>query len=1327
MPQAVWDSNHPAGWVSDAGATADGTVPDDAGSNRADPDGAAADTGSPARRACLQALAEPLPARIAVLSTSRSGDGTVASRVVPVSEISDKIQAHCLPCHAGPTGGFAVATPSDLAKAATPLYSGGPTYATAGAWALAHIMGDGTTPNSAALPCLSVESCEAMPPIDPVSSPEGMAWTKRLQTGPGSDIVLLANELQAWIAAGTPATSFPLPGGTTGADGGAGAGDDGGGAASPYLMAPAVGNGLTNLGNCVPDPALVASDPASMDDLDAKFAGLQQAKAGSGAAASEIIGLPKNLEDTDLTTFDGATLASTGVIAFVPQYPLWSEDAGKIRYVRVPRGQSIRFHKDTQEFEIPPNTRFYKTFLKQIVDSDGNPSWRKIETRLIVSRPDTTGPDGTAQVNALYGAYRWNDEETEAVLNDNLLNEGDGFTDDVFEYETDLNTHATRHYAMPSSTRCVQCHQGSSSASFVLGFRPVQVVHRPIGEGGVIEASGYDEMTQLRRLIAYGIITGVDSPSDILPLEASEGDRTPRNVQELLAQGYMLGNCAHCHNPRGYPSVQFPVLRDVLSFLPPPAGGPSGGIFQFPLEKFSPRITRGIGGDVSIPYVTPSLLDHPSHSPDLDPNLGSPDLRAPVWIPKWLSPDKARAGPEGTEGFVYAPWRSLIYRNVDTPFAYADDFALYPHMPMNTAGYDPRAKRILGDWMVSIPAVRKRPDIDEYVQPYPDPGVGGVLASPLTWPNVGDDNLQPYVEVPPGAPGYDSAVLAARQRLAVFHSGTRPGEHLDPSVPYPGRYAYVPDTSDIVDPQVDPTCNPVPLEHETPLINVPTHPHWVILDRTQGVGPWTPRRQDWSSVLVGGKIVGSNGKCSEQGTLPAAKDADQQHVVDLLLGQSQDADGGASGVPGVTLDDAFRAFALTEVPMGLWAAKAQCDWTKAPLSSQPTLDQARASSHRSWMDQWAAADGGRHVYTQSPGAAVFDMICINCHGPNADSKGRLADNLATMTGGRANVADLRDGLFGPQASPGANRSNVFLSAVQAKGGTVDDWAARYVAWMALGGTQVTIPPSFLTIIGHTQVFGENRGGLAVPTSANMLTTARQLCMETLFSAPHKVEGNIGYFGVRQSKNVLWDNGDAELWLRLCSANNPPPVVPYYYQPGTPPGVFPAAWGVDISSSSFPNSLDPITSSRLPVVLKRDVWADPSCQSQSCASPPCCPVGDENGNVVPGLTGPDDPTHPNLHPWCIADGSAGGPACPSGGRLPYPAKYGDPSRFTYDPALGWDDPTADYARAWALRGAMNAGLAVFLYLDAVARHEVSVKPAYDACEELQGATGDGGAN
>ena len=44
---------------------------------------------------------------------------------------------------------------------------------------------------------------------------------------------------------------------------------------------------------------------------------------------------------------------------------------------------------------------------------------------------------------------------------------------------------------------------------------------------------------------------------------------------------------------------------------------------------------------------------------------------------------------------IYAPWRSLLYRNVDNAFAYTDDLALYPHMPMNTP-----AQKMLAEQLV---------------------------------------------------------------------------------------------------------------------------------------------------------------------------------------------------------------------------------------------------------------------------------------------------------------------------------------------------------------------------------------------------------------------------------------------------------------------------------------------------------------------------------------------------------------------------------------------------------------------------------------------------
>jgi mono/diheme cytochrome c family protein len=1107
-----------------------------------------------------------------------------------------------------------------------------------------------------------------------------------------------------------------------------------------------------------------------------------------------------------------------GVIAFVPQYPLCSDFAGKIRHVRVPRGNAIQFNKATQEFKIPPNTRFYKTFLKRIVDTDGNPSWRKIETRLIVSRPDakTNGTrDGVVSpTTALFGSYLWNAAETDAILIgsgkaprdlvdpismstfDQQLKEGDGFPDTILAYETNAGTHETRHYAVPSATRCIQCHMGSSSQSFVLGFRPVELRHWPVGQQGVIEESGYDEMQLLQRLIDYGIVTGMASPSDVLPLD-QQGDRPPRNDKELTAQGYALGNCAHCHNPRGYPSITFPILKDTnFSLLPGPAGGPighMGGLFQFPLEKTSPRITRGTAGDVQIAYITPSLVDNPSFPSGLDPNTGdtAPISRGSSWKPKWQS------SGNGTAGFVYAPWRSLIYRNLDTPFTDTDDFAIFPHMPMNIPGYDPRAKLVFADWMVSIPAVRKRPDIDEYAAPYPYDSSECEASSQVRFarcPPYSDDNVQPYVEVTPGQPGYDDAFQAAEERLATFHAGARPSD----TAIVKNRCAYTPNTTDILDPAVlkDPVCNPIPDESgNPPLLNIPEHPHWVQLDLTHTPGPWVPRRPDWSSVFNNGSLrcadpsgaaTGAAGTCSgvvPNGALscsvvPASFSANvtknEQCVVDTLNGGAgcalgQPADTNTPG--GVTLDPVIRTYAdpanpKTQVPMGLWKEKPECNWTREPWKSQgETVAQARAvKPHPAWLDR-PEIDPMAHVYKQVPGEAVFGMICVNCHGPNADSRGRLADNLATMTGGSALVADFLDGLFGPACpaghctpSPGSYRADVFSNGAPPNEAAigVDDRAARYMAWMALGGTKVVIPKSFLTIVGQSPVFGESRPGtLPPPPSANMLSIVRELCLQTLQAPPFDPRYFGGTSGIAGSAylsgshkggySMLWDNGDAELWLRLCAINNPPPLAQYVVNGGT--GGFPLSF-LDYSEANEPGTKDEATGLTPQRSLLRCAFDGTGCAADAgMAAPQCYSVGDESGNVFasaacaqpgPGLTSPgfDSSGAPvgNWHPWCVDASFNPGPTDPwlrshclsgtdcdmsSGNCLG--SNCVSPPRCPDGAAL---DPDGSAALWWAQRGAINAGLAVFLYLDAVTKHTSTVypiKPTWDHCELLAPAS------
>jgi len=1157
--------------------------------------------------------AEPLPARSTAVSAMASG---TAGSTYFTTDLFNSFKTFCGGCHV------------DSSRGNPPFHVTANTFS--------DVFLDQGERARALNAIQSDDPTKYMPP----DGSGGMPFSKR---GPDDPIVQLYNLLTLWTQQGCPPNAFMLP-------------SDGNATTTDYSLTPQLAAALTNIGSCVPGKDMVATNGVTMDQLDAHF-----------ASATE---LPDNLADTDLVTLDSDMLARNGVISYAPAYPLWSDDAGKMRYVRVPHGQSIKFDKATQQFQIPPNTRFYKTFLKKVVDADGNTSFRKIETRIIVSRPDVNLADGTAQQTALYGTYVWNADETEAVLLTDPLRNGKPFRDRLISYITDEvkaqsvadnlpagenlgfalqveNPGLVRHYAIPGSERCVQCHMGSPSQSFVLGFTPLQVALIAKGQSGVIEPAVGDELTQLARLISYGVVSGMTSQADVLPLERSQGSRAPRNDAELGAQAYMLGNCSHCHNPRGFPTRKEPALKDLLNFLP----GPNGGIFQFPLDRSSPVRYRTASQDVPIPYVTPSVRDYPS-----------PDASYKFFCP-YIDRTICDTNPDLVKPWVVAPWRSLIYRNVDAPFDYFDDRTIFPHMPLNSPGYDCRAARIMGDWMVSIPAVLQHPGLDEDDRPY-DNG---------KYPSDVNNDAQPYVEVLPGDPRYANAVAAAQQRLDEYHAGY--------------RYTFCPDTNDIVDPFItDEVDRGVPVTTHSdyvvdpsdptkmimPDLGVPIHANWVVTDATDPPGDWYPRRIDWDATLV-------------SHTNPPSKNVDLNYVVAAL--------------DGVSLTSGTRTALTTEVPFGLWVKKPSCTF-----DSIATVDSFTGDSRPQWMDV-ARPDAKAPVFSQSPGAALFTTICFNCHGPQADSKGLLADEITLMTGGDARVANFRDGLFGPVSDPGANRTRVFQPfATQLGGGlTGEDLAARYMAFMALGDTQKNLPDPILIQVSYAPVLGQTRGPqVRVQGTPDMLRLGLTLCAQVLpadFAVPSlKLESFI-----RDSRldwgaqtGLIDVNGDAEMWLRVCSLNNRQVVrVVYGWTTGS---------GMEKMIVSPKGGL---------------YWAD--------TYPATAPVMDHRGRVVNGVK-PD-----NLFPLCFTkpatpdaqqdadkflhDHPVGG----SGGTvIPYcpPELFGSnptANQLKYDSSSGTDDFTD--ARRWAARGAINGALAVYLYLEELER--TKAKPLYNQCDMLGG--------
>ncbi len=1190
---------------------------------------------------CEQARAQSLPARLVAMGAggdAGAADGSPALATAPtwlISDLYQRFNSICGRCHGSVQGlgGFQIRSQSDFASGMT-------------AGVLAQVMSNGLVPND--------PSSDPMPPFS--EAPLGMPYSQR---SPTDEVKEFAELVQQWLSLMKPPSfQYALPGTESPV-----------GLATIPIPSAQIGDSMTNIGNCLPSKALLYTATTKMDALDAMFAATEAQSPGPGVTAQQIIGLPLHLGDTDIVTFDSATLASYGVIAYAPAYPLWSDDAAQLRHIRVPRGASVKFDKATQHFTIPPNTRFYKTMMKRVVDSDGSLRYRKIETQLILSRPDQLDSSGVDYSTALYGTYQWNTDESDAVLVQTPLNSGAPFADTLIQYNTNeplaadilgeqpadpeyqLIAHgAARHYAIPWSDRCDNCHEGSENRSYILGFFPVQINRRPTGQGGTIEPTGPGELTQLQRFIDYGLVTGMNSPSDVLPLEQAEGTRAPRNDYELVAQGYLLGNCANCHNPLGDASQDNPVLSDVLDFYP----SKTGGVFQFPLERYSPRIFRGPSGQSLIPYITPSLMDLPRT------DAAGNSLPDPFAI----------GNSAGLVSEWFAPWRSLIYRNVDDPFAYTDDLALFPHMPPNTPGYDPRAKQILSDWMVSIPAVRKNPEIPEYAF---YAGSAGATASPLG--SIVDTNAQPYVEVLPGDPRYNDAVTAAGQRLAILHSGVNA---IEPPSQAVSRYSDVGETEDILDPDVvaDPTCTPVPTPITTTFFSspIPGHCHWVITDTTQPPPPWSPRRPDWPAALGVTTLGPANASaapvaCNTSSDAQKAQDtAQQDQAIAISFLQTITLDGGGAST---TL--------TTPTPFGLWQKKSGCNFSSVPVAGSFT-----GSQRPLWMDQVQGVSADAPVYMQTPGQAVYKTICSNCHGPLADANGRLAHNLATMTGGLAQVSDFRDGFFGPVGAS-ADQSDIHLvfgsqalpADVQASwtSATEDDRAARYMAWMALGGTEAKIPAGILEIVALTQVLDKHRQLFETQLSANMLSTAKGLC-QALLGAQPVGDGQklfVPTYPLRYSTTLIHSNGDAELWLRLCTMNNPPPVH---------------VIGAD-GNVGEPFTLAGQFDQNTSVLL-----ANTPALKAALASQPVGNFGNGRGITDTGLQAD------NLWPWCERNAATAQadhwPPCPQAAS---------------DQFL-----TNDQAEAWAVRGAINAGLGVFLYLKSLETMS-SPPPDYDECEQL----------
>lgn len=221
--------------------------------------------------------------------------------------------------------------------------------------------------------------------------------------------------------------------------------------------------------------------------------------------------LPQRLEDTGLFV-QGSTAVRQELLAFTPQYPLWSDGATKRRWMSLPPGAVIDA-SDPDAWRFPVGTRFWKEFSHQ-----GHP----IETRYIERLPG----------GWRYATYVWDEVGGEA-----RLAPAGGIA------ALPRAVAPGGRYPVPSEDDCRACHEGARVP--ILGFGALQLSPErdalaPHAEAGTVD---------LRALVERGWLRGLPAALLERPPRIEAASRTER-----AALGYLHANCGHCHH-RGESAV----------------------------------------------------------------------------------------------------------------------------------------------------------------------------------------------------------------------------------------------------------------------------------------------------------------------------------------------------------------------------------------------------------------------------------------------------------------------------------------------------------------------------------------------------------------------------------------------------------------------------------------------------------------------------------------------------------------------------------------------------------------------------------------------------
>jgi uncharacterized repeat protein (TIGR03806 family) len=223
---------------------------------------------------------------------------------------------------------------------------------------------------------------------------------------------------------------------------------------------------------------------------------------------------PQRLSETGCVDPSDPKRPSPGLIPYDLNEPLWSDGAGKQRWLGLPAGTRMHINPDG-DFVLPIGSVLVKSF------SLGD---QLIETRLFVRHQD----GGWAGYS-----YEWDDAQTDAVL----LPGGKerAFPGQVWTY--------------PSREQCMSCH--TFAAGFTLGLEV-----RQLNRWLTYPTTGRTA-NQLETFANIGVLDApLSAPVRQLPFLS-------RHTTDQAARGYMHANCSGCHRTQG--SAYQPKLSAALT------------------------------------------------------------------------------------------------------------------------------------------------------------------------------------------------------------------------------------------------------------------------------------------------------------------------------------------------------------------------------------------------------------------------------------------------------------------------------------------------------------------------------------------------------------------------------------------------------------------------------------------------------------------------------------------------------------------------------------------------------------------------------------------